>query len=1541
MTVRSAALVAAAAVAGGFVAAQSNTTATSSTGTTFAAIAGYTPVSDVVEHSELDLDVAEIEAGADLLSEAGFATAYTAYSVGGNSEKTDSTRTVQGFSTGAQEKLTGEVTFDIWEAFWGSPDYADQYTSGACLGTGTFAGASNLTRSECCLKGAQYQNIWMYVTHELYDAVGDCENGDLSANDGGPHAWDEGWAFYAGSLEGTDVGGTGDGQMLYALAEKRCENFGTCTGDSDGSDTTGVSAINSELLTLWETGQASLLAEECTEASAVIDQILPLMAVPLIQGLLRYTYLADPAIGTGGDKEAAELWAFSASILPWISTCDAAVGTKVRDNTELGSASAPMADGYAAIKAELETVYSCMGITCAQVGGLLDDTGAYYADFEPCVDADASTTSVTSATGTYANIAGYEPGSDVVEHSELDLDVADMEAGTDLESEAGLTAAYTAYSEGGNSEKTDSTRTLQGLSTDAQEKLTGEATFDVWEAYWGSPDYADQYTSAACQGTGTFEGAEMVTRSECCLKGAQYQNVWMYVTHELYDAVGDCENGDLSANDGGPHAWDEGWAFYTGSLEGTAVGGTGDGQMLYALAEKRCENFGTCTGDSDGSDTTGVSAINSELLGLWEDGKANLLAEQCTQASAVIDQIVPLMAVPLIQGLLRYTYLADPAIGTGGDKEAAELWAFSASILPWISACDAAVGTTVRDNTELGSASAPMADGYAAIKTQLETVYSCMGITCAQVGGLLDDTGAYYTDFEPCDDSTSTTDSATSATGTYADIAGYTPGSDVVEHSELDLDVADMEAGTDLESEAGLTAAYTAYSEGGNSEKTDSTRTLQGLSTDADGKLTGEATFDVWEAYWGSPDYADQYTSAACQGTGTFEGAEMVTRSECCLKGAQYQNVWMYVTHELYDAVGDCENGDLSANDGGPHAWDEGWAFYTGSLEGTAVGGTGDGQMLYALAEKRCENFGTCTGDSDGSDTTGVSAINSELLGLWEDGKANLLAEQCTQASAVIDQIVPLMAVPLIQGLLRYTYLADPAIGTGGDKEAAELWAFSASILPWISACDAAVGTTVRDNTELGSASAPMADGYAAIKTQLETVYSCMGITCAQVGGLLDDTGAYYTDFEPCDDSTSTTDSATSATGTYADIAGYTPGSDVVEHSELDLDVADMEAGTDLESEAGLTAAYTAYSEGGNSEKTDSTRTLQGLSTDADGKLTGEATFDVWEAYWGSPDYADQYTSAACQGTGTFEGAEMVTRSECCLKGAQYQNVWMYVTHELYDAVVDCENGDLSANDGGPHAWDEGWAFYAGSLEGTDAGGSGDGQMIYALAEKRCENFGTCSGDTDGSDATGVSAINSELLTLWEVGKANLLAEECTEASAVIDQIVPLMAVPLIQGLLRYTYLADPAIGTGGDKEAAELWAFSASILPWISACDAAVGTAVRDNTELGSASAPMADGYAAIKTQLETVYSCMGITCAQVGGLLDDTGAYYTDFEPCDDGSLASIDRSSDSGLDDGGIAGVTIGVIAAAAIGVAAVVLFKKRRKGAATVNENLGNF
>ena len=61
------------------------------------------------------------------------------------------------------------------------------------------------------------------------------------------------------------------------------------------------------------------------------------------------------------------------------------------------------------------------------------------------------------------------------------------------------------------------------------------------------------------------------------------------------------------------HAWDEGVAFYTGSLEGAAYGGSGDGKLLYRLAEKRCANFGTCSTEHP---TSGTSQVNTELFAL-------------------------------------------------------------------------------------------------------------------------------------------------------------------------------------------------------------------------------------------------------------------------------------------------------------------------------------------------------------------------------------------------------------------------------------------------------------------------------------------------------------------------------------------------------------------------------------------------------------------------------------------------------------------------------------------------------------------------------------------------------------------------------------------------------------------------------------------------------------------------------------------------------------------------------------------------------------
>jgi len=87
--------------------------------------------------------------------------------------------------------------------------------------------------AEAISKGTAYMNLLMFVIRELENALGDCKAnctiGDC--NDFPVHALDEAVAFYAGSLEGKD--GSGDGVLLYNLADERALDFRTAGVNSN------------------------------------------------------------------------------------------------------------------------------------------------------------------------------------------------------------------------------------------------------------------------------------------------------------------------------------------------------------------------------------------------------------------------------------------------------------------------------------------------------------------------------------------------------------------------------------------------------------------------------------------------------------------------------------------------------------------------------------------------------------------------------------------------------------------------------------------------------------------------------------------------------------------------------------------------------------------------------------------------------------------------------------------------------------------------------------------------------------------------------------------------------------------------------------------------------------------------------------------------------------------------------------------------------------------------------------------------------------
>ena len=271
------------------------------------AIAGYKACSNVTDHNKIDLDQAAMEAA---LKAGDWATATQWYAVGGNSLSKGSFRTLQGFSTSAQAKMYDGCPgcpykhYSMFYDYYGDFDYADKWVSAALAGESMsftsgkhgpndFSTLGDAARIEAVKKGAAYMNVWMYAVREFEDAIDDCtsctsECNEFSVNSGSVHAWDEGVAFYAGTLEGQFEGGNGAGKLVYRLAEKRCTNFGTC--GLNGDATSGTAQVNLALFPLFAEGRDMLQQGTCVEVRPIVEKIVSLMTIPLVQGTLRQAY---------------------------------------------------------------------------------------------------------------------------------------------------------------------------------------------------------------------------------------------------------------------------------------------------------------------------------------------------------------------------------------------------------------------------------------------------------------------------------------------------------------------------------------------------------------------------------------------------------------------------------------------------------------------------------------------------------------------------------------------------------------------------------------------------------------------------------------------------------------------------------------------------------------------------------------------------------------------------------------------------------------------------------------------------------------------------------------------------------------------------------------------------------------------------------------------------------------------------------------------------------------------------------------------------
>jgi len=344
-------------------------------------------------------------------------------------------------------------------------------------------------------------------------------------------------------------------------------------------------------------------------------------------------------------------------------------------------------------------------------------------------------------------------------------------------------------------------------------------------------------------------------------------------------------------------------------------------------------------------------------------------------------------------------------------------------------------------------------------------------------------------------------------------------------------------------------------------------------------------------------------------------------------------------------------------------------------------------------------------------------------------------------------------------------------------------------------------------------------------------------------------------------------------------------------------------------------------------------RTLRGFSTAAEKKMwkcdrCPYKEYQKFYDWYGNFDYADRWVTAALDGTkadfagkpGQVDFAQwgLTGRGECAKKGTAYMNNYMYVIREFEDAIDDCLKQAATDNYDSVIAWDEGVAFYTGSLEGTAYESGTSGKMLHALADKRCKNFNTCG--VNGDKADGNSKVNFDLFALYATGLTQLLQQDCLSAEKTKDAIVKKMPIPLVQGTLRYAYKVDKE--DGGEKERAEGAVFAAAVVPIVNACNKDDALTIHNNMKVGGQQID----FAAVKKAFENNYQCMGITCDDIGQLTN-AGVVKVGAEKCTDTVTSSSSSSNNNGLAIG--LGVTAGVVGLVAV-VTIMYMAKREKSG-----------
>jgi hypothetical protein len=1274
----------------------------------------------------------------------------------------------------------------------------------------------------------------------LQFSVQECEDSNTVSS---LEFWDAGAMFYVGSMEGEQPNGNEfGGEFLYTAAKELCDEFSTCI-DADDGDDVGTAEANEIVMDGLIDAVASLTSKECDVAKDILElDILPAMAIPLLQGAIKYASYNVGLLSGTADSSLAIGYTFARGILPLVDQAVPASAQTIQTQMQFQLSTKPVSGGFLAVADALRDALPLMITDCDDIGDFEDEPGFDICVGTPSTPVDPSVTPAPAqspvpapvpAPVTQPTVPDTPAGLAWGRYTFSDANVAEGDGSfaqdvRDMFEAADVSSAKLIYESGENAVTNGlsgnfGTISLSSLSTDSVTYMVEDPMFNIFKyALYDDVDLSDVSGEDFLYADDVvIEALSNGQDNKLAAEGTVIMNVWMVIAHRLYSAVRACkkqENPEMLI--------DSAVALWIGKEQGE--GKFDNGWMLYSVGQSAMQFYGFEEKEAP---------VNTELMNLFNEAQS--IASNCeSNADAYVDlrvkvsDLVRTLTKPLVLSLFFHM--------VKNSKNMVELYAVA--VIPQVAACnsdasDGLVAALYSGYNHQTSLTDDVMDNFA-------TFLRCQGITCQDMShGPNVDSGLKKLVKQLC----TRLDYYLDASDNLP-MAGYTPLTDVTAYSRLDLDVLEIDIFTRTKAYKAATDVYQLGHNAFSPDDPTNLMTLQSLakSSERDSVLQ----FQLFSEYYGSSDYADDIIMDALEQSGDYLSATRGQLSEVVFRCLQSMVTYMASISKMQSAVQKCND---KKTDAAQLDWDAAAALYIGSVEGLLAGRQSDaGSLIYSLANDVCEDFESC-------EASGEAQVNEKVIFQFAGGRDSIKDSQCDHVERTMTwEILPRMAIPLVQGVLAYAMdIEDESTRDSDSIAAAHILA--KAVIPLVKKVNATSAATLAQSFAVF---ATMATGQP-VDSSLEAFsYSLrgMGIDCEDVGTSVD-----YPDYSFCKGDDVVDGGSGGNGGNIAPLPDketnlgdglYVTSTYVQDRANMALDVKDME---DALNEGNIELAKLLYSGGENSEIYDedgkfvSLRSLKGFSTEETLEMLDEPLFNIYmyalqdgDRTFMSKDirlYANTLVEDAFQTTST--GSKTLPA-----EAAVALNVWMHIAHLLYKALKNCKNKEIRDEDG-VHSMDVAVAYWIG--DGQIAGNGDRGHLMYALSERMGELF--------NMDTGGQSRTNTNILKLFNQAKHEIsLPSACSESPAsyirlsrIANRIMSLMAIPLIQGLIHNL--------RSNDKDRVKLYAHA--VIPLVAGCSPSAFSFLKDKL--------INLNYNVIEVEelvqdVRRIYPCLGLQCADIG---------------------------------------------------------------------------